>query len=316
VKGSIRARLQGHTGHICALAYSPDGRTLASGDSAGTIKLWDTRTDRERATIKGHRGNVLCLAFSPDGTTLASGSLDQTVRLWNLANGQEQASLKGPRFAISAVAFSPDGKSVAAGGKSGYSGAVAPAYAVIIWDAAKREERATIEGHAGGVRGLAFTPDSRTLAVSSGDGTLKLWAGATGKVIAAITGAGGGPLAVTPDGKTVVSAAGDRVVLTDVATYQLRAGLKVPWTETHCLALSADGKWLAVGGYSVQEGQRSAEHPILLWDLSTAKELERLQWEGRTLDCLAFSPDGKTLASGGINGVISLWKLEGQPPNE
>jgi WD40 repeat protein len=315
LKGSIRARLEGHMGYLRALAYSPDGRTLAAGDSAGDIKLWDTRTDQERATLPGRRGIVKCLAFSPDGQTLASGSLGGVVRLWDVATGQEQASLLWSRFSVSAVAFSPDGNSLAAGESAGSTGAVAPAYPVTVWAARTYLKRDTLEGHQGGVLGLAFTPDSQTLAVSSEDGTLKLWTAATGKFIAVIEGAGGGPLAITPDGKTILCAAGRQVTLTDVATRTVRAALQYPGTKAYTLALSADGRLMAAGGYAERAGLGHA-HPIQLWDLSTAKGLATLAAEGRTLDCLALSPDGKTLASGGMNRVISLWKLERQPTND
>ena len=80
---------------VCCVAFSPDGKTLASGSEDKTIKLWDVATGKEQATLKGHTEWVKSVAFSPDGKTLASGSGDSTIKLWDVATGKEQATLKG-----------------------------------------------------------------------------------------------------------------------------------------------------------------------------------------------------------------------------
>ena len=87
----LRATLKGHTdtrGSAQSVAYSPDGKTLASGSFDQTIKLWDAATGKERATLKGHTVGVLSVAYSPDGKTLASGSRDLTIKLWDMATGK------------------------------------------------------------------------------------------------------------------------------------------------------------------------------------------------------------------------------------
>jgi WD40 repeat protein len=127
------ATLKGHTSPVWSVAYSPDGKSLASGSgptiqlatpdgkkpASGsgdqTVKLWDVQTGKEQATLKGHTSLVSSVAFSPDGKTLASGSHDKTVRLWDVQTGQEQATLRGHASPVSSVAFSPDGKTLASG---------------------------------------------------------------------------------------------------------------------------------------------------------------------------------------------------------
>src|SRR5947207_5989506 len=96
--------LQGHTSSVASVAFSPDGKTLASGSLDTTIKLWDMTTGKERATLKGHTEKVMKVAFSPDGKTLASGCQDGTIKLWDVATDKERATLKGHTNAVASVA--------------------------------------------------------------------------------------------------------------------------------------------------------------------------------------------------------------------
>src|SRR6476659_3527098 len=116
----LRATLQGHTNPVVSVAYSPDGKTLASASYDGTLKLWDVTTGKERATLKGHTGCVGSVAFSPDGKTLASAIMgspipdvdNKTIKLWDVTTGTERAILKGHEGMVYSVAFSPDGKTL------------------------------------------------------------------------------------------------------------------------------------------------------------------------------------------------------------
>ena len=109
--------LKGHEGFVSAVAFSPDGKTLATGGGDRSIKFWDVgHTSKTRNVLKGHAGTVHSVTFSPDGKTLATGSADKTIKLWDVGVQRELATLKGHEGSVRSIAFSPDGMTLAAGG--------------------------------------------------------------------------------------------------------------------------------------------------------------------------------------------------------
>jgi len=290
VLGDSRLR---HWRPVTSVAYSPDGKTVASASEDFTITLWDPATGKASRTLQGNQGQVYAVAFSPDGRTLASTGFDQTVRLWDVATGRTRRVLKSHTKRVLAVAFSPDGKTLASGGDDKI---------VKVWDPQTGEQLQSFEGHTGPIYAVAFRPDGKTLASGGMDGAVKLWDVAAGKVGRTFDGhkAWVRTVAFSPDGATLASAAVDGTVsLWDPDTGEGRRTLQNRFA-VYSVAFSPDGQALVTGG---------AQLPVRLWDVSRGDVLRSFEGSRHIVYSVAFSPDGKSLASGGVDGSVRLWDV-------
>jgi WD40 repeat protein len=149
-----------------AVAWAPDGQSLAVARGDGRVTLWDADLHEPRLDFQAHEGRIYCMAFAPDGSLLATASRDGTAKLWQPATGRLVSTLRGHAQSVSSLAFSPDGETIATGGGDG---------SVKLWDPLTGQERLTLLTHAGRIWGVAFHPDGQTLAAGSEDGTMTLW---------------------------------------------------------------------------------------------------------------------------------------------
>jgi eukaryotic-like serine/threonine-protein kinase len=310
--------LRGHTGPIQCVAFSPDGRTLASSSggnigSAGLhsdVKLWDITVGRERLTLKKIALESFgVLAFAPDGKTLATWDSEHPMRLWDPASGQELASFNRPnRFA----AYFADGKTLVTlkpqAGSAGQD--------LELRDAATGREKAVLRTTPGESIGhVAVAPDGQYLAAGTSLGLVRLWRwdGKRWQERASLVWRGWSPcIAFSPDGKTLVAGQNESENYIGqqetVKSYELGSGkegvsFRGHIGRVHGLAFSRDGKIVASAGQ---------DRTVKTWEAATGKELTCRPHASPVLS-VAFSLDGKTLAAGCSDSTITLWETAPEP---
>lgn len=313
--------LAGHREYVRCIAFSLDGKWLASGSGDCTVRLWDVATGSTLRELEGHTALVEGVAFSPDGKRLASASEDGSVRLWDVATGSAVQTL-GDAFwsstkslilerVVYRVAFSPDGKRLASGQWNGM---------VRLWDVATGSALQTLEND-GYVSDVAFSPDGKRLASASGEGIIKLWEVAERVRESALQTLEGhdrfvGKVTFSPESKRLASAGADGTIrLWDVETGAMLQIFKDdiigPWepfigirttVTVKDVAFSVDGKQLA---------SASENGTIRRWDLMReAREVREsiIGMHKGIHSVVVFAPDLKRLAStGGCALTIQLW---------
>ena len=256
----IFSSLQAHSEAVYDLSLSLDGKTLATGSSDNTVKLWDMETQANIGTLEGHLNYINAVSFSPDGMRLASCSGDNTVRLWDMETHTEIATLGGHERSVLGVAFSPDGTRLASGGRGELNDADGQ---VKLWEVETQTNIATLEGHTGLVWSVAFSSDGKTLATASSDATVKVWDVETQTNIATLEGHEDSVLSVafSLDGKTLATGSSDNTVkLWDVDTHTNIVTLEEHTDTVWSVAISPDGKTLISG---------SGDGTVKLWDMSS-----------------------------------------------
>ncbi|KAI9770023.1 MAG: hypothetical protein M1840_003735 [Geoglossum simile] len=301
--------LEGHTGGVNDVVFSPDGKLVASTSNDGTIRVWDAATGAAVQTLKGHTGWISTVVFSPDSKLVTSASSDETVQVWDAATGAVIQTLKGHTSSVRIIVFSPDGKLVASASDD---------RTVRVWDAATGAVVQTFKGHTGWVRAVIFSPDSKLVASASDDRTVLVWDVATSAVVQTFKGHTGWVRAVifSPDSKLVALVSEDKTIrMWDAATGAVQT-LKGHTGGVNAIVFSPDSKlvasasddrtirmWDAAAGAAVQtfKGHTGWIRTVIF---SPVNKLVASASDDRTI---IFSPDSKLVASASNDGTVQVW---------
>ncbi len=277
---------------VWAVAVTPNGRVIVSGNNDGTIRLLHKRHGKVLKVLGGHLGPVWSVAVSRDGRMIASGGADGTIKLWNLYSGKLIRTLDGHQDGVFSVVLSPDGQTLASVGKD---------KTLKLWQVEGGVELETFKGLSDEVQSVAFSPDKETLATGNSDGTVKLWNCQTGQLKQTLIGHSEAvwTLAISPDGQTLASGSWDKTVkLWDIRTnsefQQPRGSLLGAFPD------SADE--IESPNFSGQMNPNNESRQ------PNGSLLRTLTGHSDKVKSLAFSPDGARLASADLSGTIKLWQ--------
>jgi WD40 repeat protein len=291
--------LGGHDRPVGVLAFSPDGKRLASAGEDRIICVWEVDTGRHLGTLNRHTDRIDGLAWHPEGRLLVSAAWDRTARVWDTTTFEPLILLNTHADQVTALDFSPDGLVLACADS---------AHTIHLWDAPAGKELNVLKEHEGEINCLAFSPDGQLLASAGADRVIRLWDPRAGRLLSGRDR----PvlphvdLAVSPDGARLASTCGGA----GLRVWETATGQPAPQPEgsppVQVLALSPDGRWLAAG---------EDDPKVRLWEAATGKPYATLEGQAGKVATLAFAPDSTTLASASqTDGTVWLWNVLTKEP--
>jgi WD40 repeat protein len=290
-----------HNGWVTSIAFSPDGRRLASGSWDRTLKIWEVSTGEQLSAIAGKMKEVEALTFSRDGNLMATENSSNTATLRDPTTGQEirvfasdkPLGVLGSNWVYS-IAFSPDGRWLASGIDD---------KTVRLWDVKTGQKVRDLTGLRRPVIYIAFSPNGRLLATGDDEKTIRIWDPVSGEQVYKLSGHKKPVYAVafSSNGRWLASASADKTVkLWDLASGREVRTLAGHGNAVTSLAFSHDGRWLVSGSW---------DKTLKVWDVETGREVQTLAGHDHAVYSVAFDSGGRWLASGSEDGTIKLWRL-------
>jgi WD40 repeat protein len=285
-------------GGVVGIAFSPDGKCLATSDTKGDIQIWNSLTLEKLTQCQGHQHWTWSVEFSPDGQYLASASDDYSVKLWDVATGDCLYTYIGHTYSVNIVTFSPDGTMIASASQDG---------TIRLWRVAVGKlapEIQVLTGHSGRVWAIAFSPDSKTLISGGEDPLVRLWDLSNGDCLASWEAHSDWVRSVdfSPDSRSIVTGSHDRTSkIWDVATQECLQVLQGHQHFVSKVSFSPDGQQIISGSY---------DRTIKLWEISTGKCLKTFLGHRSRVWNVAFHPSGEQIASGGDDHTTKIWSLK------
>jgi WD40 repeat protein len=289
--GMLVADLPGHAASIFAVAFHPLSPLMASGDTDGSVRLWDLATRTPRI-LSPHPGAVYGLSFSPDGLLLASACSNGHVRLTSVPDGRVLHELTAHKSAAWRPLFRPDGAQLATGSNDA---------TVQLWDTATGQSRHVLRGHGRRSTSVTFSADGALLAAGGNDGVVRVWDPVTGRQRHALTGMADRLVSAVfgPAGTLLAAASNDGGVYllnADAGSYEREMNVETErvWAE----AFSPEGDVLATA---------NDDDSVQLWYRTTGRNVLAITEHRGRVRSLSFSPDGALLATGCDDRQVRVW---------
>jgi WD40 repeat protein len=303
--GTLVRTLTGHTNLSYRPAFSPDGKRLASGSGNGILRIWDVATGREELTLTGHQHWVWSVAYDSEGRRLVSADAGGTIKVWD-SQGQLLNSFQGHTRGVNQLVFSPDGKRLATASLDG---------TCKVWDPDTWKEIRSLPANGKTFEAVAWSRDGKRLAAGD-DAEVIVWNADTYEVLHTLQTPGKGLLAFTPDGRTLLTARceGPNEERQAFARWAVETGARQKTCELPTrgnyafFILSTDGRTVFFTQPSPVDLRARA------YDAETGQERFPLRGHAGAVPTIAVSPDGRTLASGGIDRMVRLWDFAAWRP--